>query len=238
MIFLILKTCIMDSKQYQINSLISAYRKPNTLPKLGSQNDTGPIIKKYTNKFTDGITREKVPIHVQASQEITSFTRKCAPFSSNYKISPIKREEQKESTFFETRQQEKRNFRVRPQTPKLDVIQMSKLKKAKLSKIEEFKSPLQEIPSILKPINGNNSNSFKLSSMAKEEQLLPVYESGSKFGNLPDINAPVVSEAKRSVIKISKRKIKIKKQDFHNLSFTSKGKVEEDTSDEIEGFFL
>lgn len=109
----------MDSKQYQMNSLISAFRKPNALPKLGTQNDTGPIIKKYTNKFTDGLTRERVPIHVQASQEISNFNSKRAAYSNNYKIEPIQREEHKQATFFEPRKQEKQNFRIRPQTPKL-----------------------------------------------------------------------------------------------------------------------
>lgn len=99
---------------------------------------------------------------------------------------------------------------------------MSKTKKAKLSKIEEFKVQAQQIPSILQPINAAKANPFSLGVATVEQQPQATPSTGPKLGSLPDINAPVVSETKRSVIKISKRKIKVKKQDSHNLSFSAK----------------
>jgi hypothetical protein len=61
----------MDNNAYQINNLISAYRNRNKLAAIDRPNDTGPIIKQYTNKFVDSIMREKVPIHVQAFKEVS-----------------------------------------------------------------------------------------------------------------------------------------------------------------------
>lgn len=61
----------MDSNAYQINNLISAYRKSNKLAALDRPAETGPIIKKYSNKFVDSMMRERVPIHVQAFKEVS-----------------------------------------------------------------------------------------------------------------------------------------------------------------------
>ena len=182
----------MDNKQYRINNLINAYRKPNTLPSLTSQNETGPIIKKYTNKFTDGFTREKVPIHVQASKEITGFSKKSALYTDKDKLAPLYREERKEASFLPANKENKK-FRIRPQTPKLDMIQI--VKKSKLSKIEEFKEKEPEIPIIFKHNISNNSDSLKIKPINKVEKREE--KSKSKFGSLPDINISMNDSAKK-----------------------------------------
>lgn len=135
----------MEDSAYQINNLISAYRKRNTLAPVGKQDENAPVIKQYRNKFVDGMMRERVPIHVQASKELSPLDNPPAfrntangyninsggVLPSNYLKNNV--------NFSGTKvkgEENKTQFRIRPQTPKLDMILLKQTKRHKLSKIQ------------------------------------------------------------------------------------------------------
>jgi hypothetical protein len=112
--------------------------------------------------------RTKVPIHVQASNELSLLEkeyparlkpidggyRKPNPFASN--VFPLS------DKFTGTRVVEGDNmtqFRIRPQTPKLDMILLKKAKRKQLTKIEPL--PVKQ-KSIRKPIHKIQMRKIKI----------------------------------------------------------------------------
>lgn len=99
----------------------------------------------------------KIPIHVQASKELsqleTSFSKKSAGLNGNFRRpNPfVSNAFESNTKFTGTKVVEgdsKTQFRIRPQTPKLDMILLQKAKRKQLSKIE----PLPVKVPKLKPI--------------------------------------------------------------------------------------
>lgn len=166
----------MENNEYQINNLISAYRKANTLSKLSQPEVVGPTIKKYRNKFVDGMIREKVPIHVQASKEISpignnNIYRFNAELSGKFASSAGDGKLKDNSMFSGTKvigEDNKTQFRIRPQTPKLDMILLKKAKRNKLSKIEQLPKKIKEPTDSIKTVEKIKTKSLKIKQVNKE----------------------------------------------------------------------
>ena len=231
----------MENNEYQINNLISAYRKANTLTKLGQPEIVGPTIKKYRNKFVDGMIREKVPIHVQASKELSPIENNNFYYLNteiNTKYSgPTGAGAIKDSSKFSgTRvigEETKTQFRIRPQTPKLDMILLKKTKRNKLSKIEQAPKTTKELTHSTKVVEKIKTKSLKIKQINKEVLDAASGNNSNNFVCSPEHRNLDSNDPRKSLTTLPKRKLKLKKQHTNNENSNTKSKQEEETKDEV-----